>query len=241
MKVRVKFSKEGAVKFIGHLDVMRYFQKAIRRAGIDVAYSEGFSPHMIMSFAAPLGVGVTSTGEYFDMELKSAAPSACLKERLNREMAEGIRILSVRQIPDGKAHAAMSLVAAADYLAAFRERKELPEGWQSRLEEFLAQEQILIWRKTKRSEKETDIRPWIYRMEVCPLPDGRGEGIFMQLAAGSVHNLKPELAVEAFARFLGTQLAPFALMIHRQETYADRGQEGIRRLVPLEDLGEEIV
>ena len=50
------------MKFIGHLDTMRFFQKAIRRADIPVAYSEGFSPHMIMSFAAPLGVGTTSSG-----------------------------------------------------------------------------------------------------------------------------------------------------------------------------------
>ena len=165
MKVRVKFSKEGAVKFIGHLDVMRYFQKAIRRAGIDVAYSEGFSPHMIMSFAAPLGVGVTSTGEYFDMELRSISSSRQLTERFNAVMAEGIRVLSVREIPEGKAHAAMSLVAGADYLVSFRPGKGLAEGWEDRVEEFLAQPEIVILRKTKRSEKETDIRPWIYRME----------------------------------------------------------------------------
>ena len=53
MKLRIKFNKYGPVRFIGHLDVMRFFQKAIRRAGIDVAYSQGFSPHQIMSFAAP--------------------------------------------------------------------------------------------------------------------------------------------------------------------------------------------
>ena len=233
MKVRVKFSKEGAVKFIGHLDVMRYFQKAIRRAGIDVAYSEGFSPHMIMSFAAPLGVGVTSTGEYFDMELRSISSSRQLTERFNAVMAEGIRVLSVREIPEGKAHAAMSLVAGADYLVAFRPGKGLAEGWEDRVEEFLAQPEIVILRKTKRSEKETDIRPWIYRMEA------REDSIFLQLAAGSVHNLKPELVLEAFSGFLGQELAPFALMIHRLETYADVGSEE-RRLVPLEDLGKEI-
>ena len=70
MKVRIKFAKSGAMRFIGHLDVMRFFQKAIRRAGIDVAYSEGFSPHQIMSFAAPLGVGLSSNGEYLDLEVK---------------------------------------------------------------------------------------------------------------------------------------------------------------------------
>ncbi|HIS27739.1 MAG TPA: DUF2344 domain-containing protein [Candidatus Pullilachnospira intestinigallinarum] len=234
LKVRVKFSKEGAVKFIGHLDVMRYFQKAIRRAGIDVAYSEGFSPHMIMSFAAPLGVGVTSTGEYFDMELKSAVSSRQMEDAFNAQMAEGIRVLSVREIPQGKAHAAMSLVAAADYLVSFREGKAPAAGWQDRVRQFLDQKEIVILRKTKRSEKETDIRPWIYQMEV------RQDAIFLQLAAGSVHNLKPELVLEAFAAFLGEELAPFALMVHRLETYANVGSEEERRLVPLEDLGKEI-
>ena len=68
MKLRIKFSKHGVLKFIGHLDVMRYFQKAIRRAGIDICYSSGFSPHQVMSFAAPLGVGLESNGEYMDIE-----------------------------------------------------------------------------------------------------------------------------------------------------------------------------
>ena len=72
MKLRIKFSKHGVMKFIGHLDVMRYFQKAMRRADIDIAYSTGFSPHQIMSFAQPLGVGVESNGEYMDVELNSA-------------------------------------------------------------------------------------------------------------------------------------------------------------------------
>ena len=58
MNIRIKFRKYGCLRFIGHLDVMRYFQKVIRRADINISYSEGFSPHMIMSFAAPLGVGL---------------------------------------------------------------------------------------------------------------------------------------------------------------------------------------
>ena len=84
MKVRIKFAKTGHMKFVGHLDTMRYFQKAIRRAELPVAFSGGYSPHMIMSFAAPLGVGTTSLGEYFDMELtetvsnqRDRRPSQC--------------------------------------------------------------------------------------------------------------------------------------------------------------------
>ena len=75
LKIRIKFRKWGAMKFIGHLDMMRYFQKAVRRANIDICYSEGYSPHQIMSFAAPLGVGITSDGEYFDIEVNSSLSS----------------------------------------------------------------------------------------------------------------------------------------------------------------------
>ena len=92
----MKFSKYGPVKFIGHLDIMRYFQKAIRRANIPIAFSGGFSPHMIMSFAAPLGVGVTSAGEYFDMELTDDSLSSKeMEDRLNATMAEGMKVISV--------------------------------------------------------------------------------------------------------------------------------------------------
>lgn len=234
MKVRVKFAKEGAMKFIGHLDIMRYFQKAIRRAEIPIAFSGGYSPHMIMSFAAPLGVGVTSSGEYFDMELTEAMPSALMEERMNATMAEGMNVLSIREIPDGKASACMSLVAAADYVVRFREGKEPSVDWREKLQEFFEQDEIVILRKTKRSEKETDIKPWIYQLRTTE------DGVFMQLSSGSVHNLKPDLVMAAFAKYLGVELDPFALMIHREEVYADLGTEENRRLVSLEALGKVI-
>ncbi|HJC61998.1 MAG TPA: TIGR03936 family radical SAM-associated protein [Candidatus Blautia merdavium] len=234
MKVRVKFCKEGAMKFIGHLDIMRYFQKAVRRAGIDVAYSEGFSPHMIMSFAAPLGVGITSTGEYFDMEIKTPVASAEAVERLNQVMAEGMKVLSFRKVPDGKAGKAMSLVAAADYQVRFRPGMEPCGDWREKAEAFLAQQEIVVLKKTKKNEKEVDIKPFLYAAEI------REEELFLQLAAGSVKNTKPELVLEAFYHFCGKEFDPYALLIHRSEVYADTGEEGERKLVPLEALGEDI-
>ena len=83
MKIRIKFRKYGTMKFIGHLDVMRYFQKAIRRSEVNIRYSEGFSPHQIMSFAAPLGVGITSKGEYVDIEVLDTENSKKMIDRLN--------------------------------------------------------------------------------------------------------------------------------------------------------------
>lgn len=230
MKIRIKFTKTGCMKFIGHLDIMRFFQKAIRRSGLPIAFSEGFSPHMIMSFAAPLGVGVTSSGEYFDMELTEDISSAEITDRLNREMVEGMQVISARKIPEGKAGKAMSLVAAADYFVSFREGLEL-KGWEKCLDDFSRQDEIVILRKTKRSEKETDIRPWILELR------SEKNGIFMKVSQGSVHNLKPELVLEAFAAYLGQELSPTALLIHREEVYAEN-EEG--QFVSLESLGEII-
>lgn len=234
MKVRVKFAKQGAMKFIGHLDIMRYFQKAVRRAGIDVAYSEGFSPHMIMSFAAPLGVGVTSTAEYFDMEIQTPMSSKEAVKRLNDTMAEGMEVLSFRKIPDGKANAAMALVAAADYQVTFRENMEPVGNWKELVRTFMEQPEIRIVKKTKKNEKEVDIKPYIYDMHVSE------EGIFLQLAAGSVKNTKPELVLEAFYGFCKKPFDSFALKIHRLEVYTDKGEENTRHLISLENLGEEL-
>ena len=90
LKARIKFRKYGAMKFIGHLDIMRFFQKVMRRADIPIAFSGGFSPHMIMSFANPLGVGVTSDGEYFDIELTEDIDMNAAVERMNQVMVEGM-------------------------------------------------------------------------------------------------------------------------------------------------------
>ena len=95
MKLRIKFRKYGPIRFIGHLDVMRFFQKAIRRAQIDIAYTGGFSPHQVISFAQPLGVGVESESEYFDMELEREDDLQAMKERLNASMTDGIVVKAI--------------------------------------------------------------------------------------------------------------------------------------------------
>ena len=71
----MQFAKYGRMLYIGHLDVMRYFQKALRRAGVDMMYSKGYSPHPLLSFAAPLGVGIESQAEYADLEVTETAPT----------------------------------------------------------------------------------------------------------------------------------------------------------------------
>ena len=212
MKVRIKFSKEGPVKFIGHLDIMRYFQKAIRRADIDIAYSMGFNPHQIMSFASPLSVGHESSGEYFDIELNSMTDTEDIKNRLNEVMTDGIKIIKVAALDDGEGNA-MASVAAADYLVRFSDKVTLPDDFKEKLTDYYEQEHIYVTKKTKKSEKEIDLKEGIYKLQV------REDGVFMQLDAGSGSNLKPGFVLEHFFETIGVELPEFPFRIRRLETY----------------------
>lgn len=229
MKARIKFRKYGVMKFIGHLDVMRFFQKAMRRAKIPIAFTGGFSPHMIMSFANPLGVGVTSDAEYFDIELTEDVDMDSCVKRLNEVMVEGIEIVNMVPVSSDKKKTGMSIVAAADYLSRAKDEAFMSSAT-NRASDFMAQPQILVVKATKKSEKEVDIKPMIYQFEV------QGDAIFMRLATGSVENVKPELVMQAFGRFLGLNPEEIRFVHHRLEVYADMGTEGTRKFVSLDQV-----
>lgn len=239
MKVRIKFKKYGSLRFIGHLDVMRFFQKVMRRAQIPIAFTAGYNPHMIMSFASPLGIGLTSEGEYFDIELAGHISSAEAVQRMNAVTADGIEVVSFRQIAEEKKMTGMAIVAAADYLTDCRCPETGAAFTQELVAGFLGQQEIVVTKQTKRSEQETDIRPLIYQMELTK------QGIYLQLAAGSAQNLKPELVMSALCRFAGIEEPSIAWTRCRLEMYADLASEperaeGIRKLVTLEALGKDI-
>lgn len=229
MKARIKFRKYGTMKFIGHLDIMRFFQKVMRRAEIPIAFTGGYSPHMIMSFANPLGVGVTSDGEYFDIELSEAIDMTAAVAQMNAVMVEGIEIVNMVEISDDKKRTGMSIVAAADYLSTVKNHA-FPEGWKEKISTFLEQPEIMILKKTKKSEKEVDIKPMIYQFEV------RDDSVYMQIATGSVENLKPETVMQAFGAFLGLNPEEAVFTHHRLDVYADVGAEGKRELVSLDKV-----
>ncbi len=234
MRIRIKFRKYGNMRFVGHLDLMRYFQRAMRRAEIDLAYSEGFHPHPQMSFALPLGIGLTSDGEYMDITVNSTSPSYDAIKALNSEMAEGVEITGYILLPE-EAKKAMASVAAADYLVCFRNPEDFDlSGISSGIRSYYEdRDAIPVAKKTKKSERMLDLKPLIYRMEPCfddnDMPvavkdisdnDFSGvKGIFLRLSAGSADNIRPELVVEDFFNFLGLGYDPLNFRIHRLELY----------------------
>lgn len=252
MKVRIKFRKYGPIRFIGHLDVMRYFQKAMRRASIDIAYTTGFSPHQIMSFAAPLGVGLESNGEYMDIECNSVTTSRDMIERLNRVGAPGIEVTSVKLLPEHAGNA-MASVAAAKYIVRFREGREpmgfaVVEDFAQKLDAFLAKEHVMITKETKTGVKEADIRPGIYEMKLVPATiadetqaSKQFPAVEMLVDASSAGNIKPGKIMEALLADHGQTLAENALLITREDVYTNVGTQDSPNLVPLNAMGSDIL
>ena len=229
MKVRIKFAKYGVMKFIGHLDMMRFFQKAIRRADIDVRYSEGFSPHQIMSFAAPLGVGIESFGEYLDIEVLSMDSPEAMCEALNAVMVEGVEILSVTVLPD-QAKNAMASVAAASYSLTMKDGAFPIDDLAEKLQAFYAQETIPYTKETKKSVIELDLKQGIYELRVNE--DG---AIHMLVNASSSGNIKPTMVFEKICQFAGCEIPASAIRVTRLEIYTDLAKKDEEQhLVPLQ-------
>ncbi len=239
MKIRIKFRKYGVMKFIGHLDIMRYFQKAMRRADIDICFSGGFSPHMIMSFAAPLGVGITSDGEYLDIEVNSTKSTEASLKALNDTMVEGVELSGYVLLPDN-AKTAMSIVAAADYELSFKEGYEVPAdkaAFEAAIKtHFTNAKEVLITKQTKKSEKTMDLKPLVYEFA---MREKEGKPVFyLNLCTGSTDNVKPELVVEALFTKMGLTYNPSAIQIHRIDVYA--AGETPNTFISLGDMGEVI-
>lgn len=228
MKIRIKYAKTGVLRYIGHLDVMRYFQKAIRRAGLDVAYSQGYSPHQLITFAAPLGLGITSEGEYFDAEMNSITSSEDMVARFNAVMAPDMEVKDIVRLKEG-AKTAMAVVAGSDYLVTCREGYANIQDFLEVLPAFYEQEHIEVVKVSKTKETLMDIKPFIYKLET------RENAVYMQVSAGSTNNIKPELVMEGLCHYLNCEYQKMAFKIHRLETYMRNDNDA---LVSLLDAGE---
>ncbi|MCQ4725389.1 TIGR03936 family radical SAM-associated protein [Anaerotignum faecicola] len=217
---RFKFSKGEGVKFIGHLDVLKAFQRALKRADLPIAYSQGFNPHQLISFASPLSLGYTSEGEYGDFKLTEFVKPEIVMEKLNNALPNDMKAEKIILLKDGVKNT-MSSVCAAEYEAYF----DMPYNEISKnIQPFLNQEKITVMKKTKKGLGETDIKPDIIRL--WPIENGLG----MLVNAGSVRNLKPESVAEGYFKFLGLEFNKYKMAFKRIDLLMDNGSNV---LVPL--------
>lgn len=225
MKVRVKFSKQGYIKYVGHLDTMRMFQRAIKVAKLPIAYSKGFSPHSLVYFALPLAVGVTSEGEYMELVMEREISPLQVKEQLEKVLPEGIKILQVYEIEETK-DSLMSLVEAADYVLQLHLEEHPEIIGEQLIDKINKSETLMVMKKGKKGISAVDIKPLILEAEL--IKNSEPIEIALKVYAGSSKNLNPELLVKALLEEM-----PYEMRLMRKELYTER--EG--RLVPLYKVG----
>lgn len=226
MKVRVKFSKKGNIRYVGHLDTMRLFQRAIKVAALPVSYSQGYSPHSLVYFALPLAVGVSSEGEYMEIIMDKHISPAEIKARLQKVLVAGIELLEVYEVEE-KSASLMSMVQGADYLLKLCciNHPEITD--QTLNQKVLESDELVVLKKGKKGIAPVDIKPLVLKANFAQ--EGVQIIISLQVYAGSSKNLNPELFAKAL---LGK--VPYNLEVIRKELYTEGG-EG---LVPIDTVGK---
>ena len=212
MKVRyvIKFTKESSIKFISHLDLIRTIQSVIRRADLPMEYSKGFNPHMAMSIAQPLSVGVYSDAEYMDIVLVEELSEDEIINRLNEKTASGIKFLNAKKVVtkegEKKLPQTMALVDAARFTV-----KMICKDANIVEEKMKALEKESQWttiKKSKKGEKEVNLKTmikemkyWINNEELViniVVSSGSREHLSPDLVASYIKNNIPEIEEDAF-------------------------------------------
>lgn len=199
-KYILKFEKDDSVKFVSHLDLIRVFDRAMRRAELPMGYSAGFNPHPLMTFAHPLGVGVASCAELVEITTAEHVESDEFKNRLNEKLPSGFKIVSVKEI-EGKNNFAS--LKSADY--AIKIEGEFPkEGLEKH---FRGLKEIVVDKKTKRGIAQTDIKPFVLGFkEIEP-------GMLNVRLKTGAENLKPELLVKGLETYISKFKADRTLIL----------------------------
>ena len=192
--IRIKFLKTGSLQYISHLDLHRLINRALVRAGIPIWYTQGFNPHAKMVFALPLPVGVESVCEYLDVKIDKYIPNDDVKELLNKQLTEELRVIEVYD-PTTK----FADISKADYRILLDSISASPELTE-KINEFFAGGPILMTKKTKSGEKEIDISALIHSLKAEYCTEAGNIKINATLTAGS-ESLSPEFIMAALRKY----------------------------------------
>lgn len=215
-RILINYTRLGKIKFISHLDTMRMLGRAINRACIKAVYSKGFNPHIEMSIAAPLAVGIESNSEYVDVEVEDETDLNEAMESLNKVLPDGIEVKKIEKI-EPKMPTSMSVVSASDYIIGMKSKDNHPEIY---IDKVLESKEILMNKKTKSGERIVNIRPQIRQIKIENVQNGM-VNFDCTIDSGSRSNLNPELLCSAVEKISDGQIYGYP-HITRQEIYAEK-------------------
>ncbi len=223
----VVFEKSMALRHIGHLDLMRAMQRALRRSGLPIRYSNGFNPHIQLSFAYPLTVGVVGLRELMDVPVEGECDPDAFVTRLRSALPRALPVVAVRAVGDDFP-TLMALVSGSRY------RIEMGGGGDAArvaaaLPAFMASDECAAMRKTKSGEKMTDIRPFVAEA-TAEQTDG-GYTLRLRIRNLPEGSLKPSVLMGALCGLANVENVPY--MAYREAILAD-GKDG--EAIPLEEV-----
>lgn len=205
MRAMIRFGKQPRLRFISHLDLQRFFQRALNRTGLPIAWTQGFNPHPIMSFGSALALGWTSEYEIVDFKLAAPMGRKRVEEAMRAALPVDLPVLEAKLVDD-KHPAPMAMVRASDYFI-----EPLGENAGRILlaaDEFLNRETVMAMRKTKSGEREVDIRPLALAIEKC---EG---GLNARLQLTERDTLKPDLLIASLSEMAKVEMPE--IRVHRK-------------------------
>ena len=204
MRALIRFGKQPRLRFISHLDLQRFFQRAVNRTGLPIAYSQGFNPHPVMSFGSALALGWTSEYEVIDIKLSAPMGRKRTEDAVRAALPEDMPVYEARMIDD-KHPAPMALVRMSDY------RVTLSGGGAdavlSQIPAFLARDDIPAVKRTKSGEKTVNARPLVVALSAIE------NGFYARLMLTERDSLKPDLLLSLLSGLAGVE--PPEARIHR--------------------------
>lgn len=217
MRLRIAYAKLNEAKYIAHLDLARVFERAMRRAEIPVAYSEGFNPHPKISFGSALAVGVEGEREYVDIELRQDMDIKEALGRLQEQMPGGIRLIEGCVAVQG-ARALMAVLNSASYCLRIPMALPIqPERLEEALNLWLGREHVTYSRYSKKGPMEKDIRPWVKMLK----GQIQGEEVILDLEVevGNQGSVRPEEVAASLREMENLPLDLDAMYIKRTGIY----------------------
>ena len=233
MRLRIAYTKIEDARYIAHLDLTRVFERAIRRAGIHMSYTEGFNPRPKISFGFALAVGTEGEREYVDIDLQREMELGEVLGRIQEQLPPGIRLLQGQVLTLG-AKPLMAVLNAASY--RMRVLMALPideERLQEAVGAWLAREHVNYSRYSKKGPTDKDIRPWVKRLE----GEIHGDEIVFDLEVemGNAGSVRPEEVLASLREFENLPLDLDALHIKRTGVHVSYQGE---KSSPMEQLAE---
>ena len=242
MKTRLAYTKKKEARYIAHLDLTRVFDRALRRAQIEVNYSEGFNPHPKISFGPPLPVGVEGVQEYVDIDLKepeSISRETCLKEavgKLQKQLPEGVGLIGCGIRPEGS-KALMAIITLARYkiIVPLNEKID-PLAVQEVCDRWLSRKEVIVIRCQKGKKSERNIRPFVKRIEVLSEEASMEIELRLDIKTGNEGSVRPLEVMQSISTIEGLPVDLAGISTIREGLYIEDKDGGM--LDPIEYIGK---